>query len=154
MSRAVRQPYPGGSARLPPLLVKCVTPTARQPVPGWEVAVLGWAQLIESVIATLDKHLPDGEKPKIADALMCMEKWRASSEGLPTTSSMVPVEGGAAPAASVRGAWPRYLCVHPLASARSLLLDHVLHMQWGCDAAQLQMGGLLVMAVEAQLVVT
>ncbi|KAJ9507901.1 hypothetical protein QJQ45_021250 [Haematococcus lacustris] len=43
---------------------------------------LGWAQLIDNIITVLDKHLPDGEKPKIADALNRMEQWRASSEGL------------------------------------------------------------------------
>ncbi|KAJ9507407.1 hypothetical protein QJQ45_006364 [Haematococcus lacustris] len=43
---------------------------------------LGWAQLIDNIITVLDKHLPDEEKPKIADALNRMEKWRASSEGL------------------------------------------------------------------------
>ncbi|KAJ9507762.1 hypothetical protein QJQ45_019327 [Haematococcus lacustris] len=43
---------------------------------------LGWAQLIDNIITVLDKHLPGEEKPKIADALNRMEKWRASSEGL------------------------------------------------------------------------
>ncbi|KAJ9507759.1 hypothetical protein QJQ45_019332 [Haematococcus lacustris] len=70
------------------LLPRAVVPAPARPpeLPGASEMKLegglGWAQLIDNIITVLDKHLPDEEKPKIADALNRMEQWRASSEGL------------------------------------------------------------------------